>query len=119
MAHISRTSESVLCLSKDLAPHRGHRRQVHVAGVAEIWDSTMPVKLNSVSTGPNPFISKQKQNHTGFAWYFPPNAHNTDRAFLRRLHSSGAGNWPVERLGFLPSIALLSLGDATRRHSDS
>jgi len=49
----------------------------------------MPVKLNSVSTGPNPFISKQQQNHTGFAWYFPPNAHNTDRAFLRRLHSSG------------------------------
>ena len=80
MAHISRTSESVLCLLKDLALHQGPRRQVHVAGVAEIWDSMMPVKLNSVSTGPNPFISKQKQNHTGFAWYFPPNAHNTDRA---------------------------------------
>ena len=94
-AHLKQPSQSVaalepvLSLSKDFTPHQGPRRQVHVAGVAETWDSTMPVKFDSISTEPNPFISKQKQNHTGFAWYFPPNAHNTDRAFLRRLHSSG------------------------------
>ena len=95
--------EPVLSLSKDLAPHRGHRRQVHVAGVAEIWDSMMPVKLNSVSTGPNPFISKQKQNHTRFAWYFPPNAHNTGRALVLTLHSSEAGSRPVKRFWARPA----------------
>ena len=46
---------------------------------------------------PNPFISKQKQNDTDFAQYFPPNAHNTGRALVLTLHSSEAGSRPVKR----------------------
>jgi hypothetical protein len=74
--------------------------------VAETWDSTLPVKFDSISTEPNPFISKQKQNNTGFAWYFPPNLHNTDRAFLRRLHSRPRREIGPSNDWFHPSIAL-------------
>jgi hypothetical protein len=74
-----RTSESrpVFCRRISLL-HRSPRRQDHRRGVAETWMARWPVKLDSNSTGPNPYQFKAKaEPQPAFAWYFPPNAHNT------------------------------------------